>query len=93
MLPRATNRSLLKGESQSCLCKKNRPQAPEEYTQQEQILNGRNFYSMTDPDAMFTRMKEDHVKTGQFEPGYNVRFPPPINMWRIIPFVRIRPTP
>lgn len=27
----------------------------------------------TDHDATFMRMKEDHMKNGQFKPGYNVQ--------------------
>ena len=45
----------------------------EKYEQQEQILNGRNSYSKTDPDATFMRMKEDHMKNGQLKPGYNLQ--------------------
>ena len=43
----------------------------EKYDQQEKILNGRNSYSKTDPDATFMRMKEDHMLNGQLKPGYN----------------------
>ena len=43
------------------------------YEQQEQILDGRNSYSKTDPDATFMRMKEDHMKNGQLKPGYNLQ--------------------
>jgi hypothetical protein len=35
------------------------------------MLNGRNSYSRTDPDATFMRMKEDHMLNGQLKPGYN----------------------
>lgn len=43
------------------------------YDQQEKILNGRKSYSKTDPDAIFMRMKEDHMKNGQLKPGYNLQ--------------------
>lgn len=43
------------------------------YEQQEQILNGRNSYSKTDPDATFMRTKEDHLGTGQLKPSYNIQ--------------------
>lgn len=43
------------------------------YEQQEAILEGRNSYSKTDPDATFMRMKDDHMKNGQLKPGYNVQ--------------------
>lgn len=43
----------------------------ERYDEQEKILNGRNSYSKTDPDATFMRMKEDHMLNGQLKPGYN----------------------
>ena len=53
--------------------KKNWPETLERYAAQEQILNGRNSYSKTDPDATFMRMKEDHMKNGQLKPGYNIQ--------------------
>ena len=37
------------------------------YEQQEKLLNGRNSYSKTDPDATFMRMKD-----GQLLPAYNI---------------------
>ena len=43
------------------------------YEAQEQKLAGRNSYSKTDPDAIFMRMKEDHMRNGQLKPGYNVQ--------------------
>jgi hypothetical protein len=33
----------------------------------------RNSYSKTDTDAMFMRMKEDHMLNGQLKPGYKVQ--------------------
>jgi transposase len=53
--------------------KKNWPENLEKYQSQEEILNGRNSYSKTDPDATFMRMKEDHMKNGQLKPGYNLQ--------------------
>ena len=50
---------------------KNWPDTLNRYDNQEKILNGRNSYSKTDPDATFMRMKEDHMLNGQLKPGYN----------------------
>jgi transposase len=52
---------------------KNYPVNIAKYEQQEAILEERNSYSKTDPDATFMRMKEDHMKNGQLKPGYNVQ--------------------
>ena len=43
------------------------------YEGQEKILQQRNSYSKTDPDATFMRMKEDHMRNGQLKPAYNVQ--------------------
>lgn len=40
----------------------------EKYEQQERLLDGRNSYSQTDPDATALRMKDDRLL-----PGYNVQ--------------------
>ena len=53
--------------------KNNWPTALDKYAAQEKILNGRNSYSKTDPDATFMRMKEDHMKNGQLKAAYNVQ--------------------
>ena len=53
--------------------KKNWPEAMAKYEMQEMILNGRNSYSKTDPDATFMRMKDDHMKNGQLKAAYNVQ--------------------
>ena len=45
----------------------------EKYEQQLEILGERNSYSKTDPDAVFMRMKEDHMKNGQLKPAYNTQ--------------------
>lgn len=45
----------------------------DKYEEQEKILQERNSYSKTDPDATFMRMKEDHMLNGQLKPGYNVQ--------------------
>ena len=50
---------------------KNWPAKLEEYAEKEEILQQRNSYSKTDPDATFMRMKEDHMLNGQLKPGYN----------------------
>jgi transposase len=52
---------------------KNYPVNIAKYEQQEAILEERNSYSKTDPDATFMRMKEDHMKNGQLKPGYNMQ--------------------
>ena len=44
-----------------------------EYDRHMKILDGRNSYSKTDPDATFMRMKEDHMRNGQTKPGYNLQ--------------------
>ena len=43
------------------------------YEAQEAILDGRNSYAKTDPDATFMRMKEDHMQNGQLKAGYNIQ--------------------
>jgi transposase len=53
--------------------KKNWPENLERYQQQEEILQERNSYSKTDPDATFMRMKEDHMLNGQLKPAYNLQ--------------------
>jgi transposase len=45
----------------------------EKYEHQLEILGDRNSYSKTDPDAVFMRMKEDHMKNGQLKPAYNTQ--------------------
>lgn len=45
----------------------------EKYEQQLEILGDRNSYSKTDTDAVFMRMKEDHMKNGQLKPAYNTQ--------------------
>lgn len=45
----------------------------EKYEQQLEILGERNSYSKTDTDAVFMRMKEDHMKNGQLKPAYNAQ--------------------
>jgi len=45
----------------------------EKYENQENLLEERNSYSRTDPDATFMRMKEDHMQSGQLKAGYNVQ--------------------
>jgi len=53
--------------------KKDWPENLKRYAAQEEILNGRNSYSKTDPDATFMRMKDDHMGNGQLKPGYNIQ--------------------
>lgn len=49
------------------------PVTLKKYEEQEKLLDGRNSYSKTDPDATFLRMKEDHLGNGQLKPAYNVQ--------------------
>jgi len=51
--------------------RKNWPDNLKKYEEQEKTLGSRNSYSKTHPDAMFMRMKEDHMLNGQLKPGYN----------------------
>ena len=44
------------------------------YEEHLRILQARNSYSKTDPDATFMRMKEDHMRNGQLKPAYNIQF-------------------
>ncbi|WP_332840854.1 hypothetical protein [Paraclostridium benzoelyticum] len=44
-----------------------------QYTNNLHIMGERNSYSKTDKDATFMRMKEDHMKNGQFKPAYNIQ--------------------
>lgn len=53
--------------------KRNWPKNLESYEQKEEVLDGRNSFSKTDPEATFMRMKEDHMNNGQLKPGYNVQ--------------------
>lgn len=46
----------------------------QQYHTQEKLLGERNSCSKTDPDATFMRTKEDHLKTSQLKPCYNVQF-------------------
>lgn len=43
------------------------------YDEQERLLNGRNSYSKTDPDATFMRTKDDHLRNAQLKANYNVQ--------------------
>jgi hypothetical protein len=53
--------------------KKRWPDAVERYNRDDEILQQRNSYSKTDPDATFMRMKDDHMQNGQLKPAYNVQ--------------------
>lgn len=53
--------------------KKAWPQQLKRYENQQQLLDGRNSYSKTDPDATFMRMKEDHMLNGQLKSAFNVQ--------------------
>lgn len=45
----------------------------EKYNINNQLFDGRNSYSKTDPDATFMHMKDDHMRNSQLKPGYNVQ--------------------
>lgn len=70
-----------------------------EYEHHPDIMEERNSYSKTDPDATFMRMKEDAMNNGQTKPGYNLQiatenqfitdfafFPNPTDTLTLIPF-------
>ena len=70
-----------------------------EYDNHLDTLGERNSYSKTDPDATFMRMKEDAMRNGQTQPGYNLQigtenqflidfrlFPNPTDTLTLIPF-------
>lgn len=73
---------------------------PAEYNNHLDTLGEHNSYSKTDPDAIFTRMKEDAMKNGRTKPGYNLQtgtenqfitdfrlFPNPTDTLTLIPFL------
>lgn len=45
----------------------------EKYNTHNQLFDGRNSYSKTDPDATFMHMKDDHMRNAQLKPAYNVQ--------------------
>ena len=45
----------------------------EVYQAKEQMLDGRNSCSKTDPGATFMRTKDDHLQNGQLKPCYNIQ--------------------
>lgn len=45
----------------------------EKYDMSNQLFEGRNSYSKTDPDATFMHMKDDHMRNAQLKPAYNVQ--------------------
>lgn len=53
--------------------KKEWPSKLDQYDAHEKILNGRNSYSKTDPEATFMRLKDDHMRNGQLKPAYNLQ--------------------
>ena len=72
----------------------------EEYQKKKEILQTRNSYSKTDPDATFMRMKDDYMQNGQLKAGYNVQlatenqfalaydlFPNPTDTRTLLPFL------
>lgn len=72
----------------------------EKYKEQLKILGERNSYSKTDHDAVFMRMKDDHMRNGQLKAGYNIQiatnnqfvlaydvYPNPADTKTLIPFL------
>ena len=53
--------------------KKEWPKNLTKYKAQQDILDGRNSYSKTDPDATFMRMKDDPMRNGQLKAAYNLQ--------------------
>lgn len=45
----------------------------EKYENQLETLGERNSYSKTDQDAVFMRLKDDHMQNGQLKPAYNTQ--------------------
>lgn len=45
----------------------------EKYNTNNQLFEGRNSYSKTDPDATFMHMKDDHMRNAQLKPAYNIQ--------------------
>lgn len=45
----------------------------EKYEKQLATLGDRNSYSKTDEDAVFMRLKDDHMQNGQLKPAYNTQ--------------------
>ena len=45
----------------------------EQYNTYNNLFEGRNSFSKTDPDATFMHMKEDHMRNSQLKPAYNVQ--------------------
>jgi len=43
------------------------------YERYNKTFKNRNSFSKTDTDATFMRMKDDHMKSGQLEPAYNLQ--------------------
>lgn len=70
---KASPKASAKAKAKGRYIEKNYPTKLKEYQEQEELLQGRNSYSKTDPDATFMRMKDDHMKNGQLKPGYNVQ--------------------
>ena len=46
--------------------------ATNEYFSHRGKFGNRNSYSKTDIDATFMHIKEDHMRNGQFKPGYHI---------------------
>lgn len=65
------------------------------------LVQGRNNYCKTDPDATFMHMKDDHMKNAQLKPRYNVQigvdseyivstdiFQDRNDVWTLVPFLK-----
>ena len=70
------------------------------YEEAQEIFDGRNSFSKTDPDATFMCMKEDPMKNRELKPGYNLQvasnnqyvidfdvFPNPTDTRTLLPFL------
>jgi len=61
----------VKKKAQLKRAEKNYPGMIRRYIEMQKKLADRNSYSKTDRDAIFMRMKDDHMKNGQLKAGYN----------------------
>lgn len=48
-------------------------QRKSKYESYQEIFDGRNSFSKTDPDATFMHLKEDHMRNSQLKPAYNLQ--------------------
>lgn len=67
--PAKKQRRTLKSQKRKLFKKKNKLL---EHENQLSIYGTRNSYSKTNHDATFMRVKEDHMRSGQLKPAYNL---------------------